>query len=164
MVMELRKPRPFLAFIIAGLISTASGAIMAAHAEQGIASVYTDTKTASGARFSSAGLTAAHKTLPFGTRVKVTNKSNGRAVVVTVTDRGPYRAQRIIDMTPAGAHAIGMDGLAPVVVTVLAGFEDRFSAAFPVLEQAVPSSEVGRRHVTPPKIRKHRYRRHRRHR
>ncbi len=58
-------------------------------------------------------LTAAHKTLPLGARVKVTNKKNGKSVVVRIDDRGPYVAGRIIDLTPAGARALGMDGLAP---------------------------------------------------
>ena len=65
------------------------------------------------------GLTAAHKTLPFGTCVKVTNKENGRSVIVRINDRGPYIAGRIIDLTPAGAKAIGSDGLVPVTLTVL---------------------------------------------
>lgn len=159
--MDLHHRILIIAFCCAGAVAAISGCVMA-RSEEGIASVYTDTRTASGARFSSAGMTAAHKSLPFGTRVKVTNKANGRAVVVTVTDRGPYRRGRIIDMTPAGARAIHMDGLAKVTVAVLGGFEDRFSAAFPVRDLAVSSSEIERRHVAVPKVRKHRYRRHRR--
>jgi rare lipoprotein A len=62
-------------------------------------------------------LTAAHRTLPFGTKVKVTNKSNGRTVVVTINDRGPFVRGRIIDVTPAAAHALGFSGLVPVEVT-----------------------------------------------
>jgi rare lipoprotein A len=64
-------------------------------------------------------LTAAHRSLPFGTRVRVTNRSNGRSVVVRINDRGPFVHGRIIDLTPAGARAIGMDGLAKVSVDVV---------------------------------------------
>jgi rare lipoprotein A len=85
-------------------------------AERGVASVYSGGKTASGEHASASGLTAAHKSLPFGTRVRVTNLSNGRSVVVRITDRGPYRAGRIVDLTPAAARAIGCSGLARVSV------------------------------------------------
>jgi rare lipoprotein A len=61
-------------------------------------------------------LTAAHRTLPFGTRVRVTNGNNGRSVVVTINDRGPFVNGRVIDVTPAAARAIGMSGLAPVTI------------------------------------------------
>ena len=63
--------------------------------------------------------TAAHRTLPFGTWVEVTNIRTGRSVIVRINDRGPFIAGRIIDLTPAGAKAIGSDGLAPVTLTVL---------------------------------------------
>jgi rare lipoprotein A len=89
-----------------------------AHAQTGIASVYgyDGQKTANGERATSHGLTAAHRTLPFGTRVKVTNKRNGKSVVVRINDRGPFVNGRIIDLTPAAAQAIGFSGLAPVNV------------------------------------------------
>jgi rare lipoprotein A len=84
---------------------------------RGVASIYgNDSQTASGERFDAHELTAAHRTLPFGTRVRVTNHSNGRSVVVTINDRGPFVRGRIIDVTPATAHALGMSGLAPVTV------------------------------------------------
>lgn len=63
--------------------------------------------TANGSKFSGKQLTAAHKTLPFGTKVRVTNKANGKSVVVTITDRGPFGAGRIIDLTPAAFNSIG---------------------------------------------------------
>ena len=90
-----------------------------AQAETGIASVYSDEKTANGEYAHATALTAAHKTLPFGTMVEVTNTQTGRSVIVRINDRGPYIAGRIIDLTPAGAKAIGSAGLAPVTVTVL---------------------------------------------
>ncbi len=68
---------------------TASSQIIAA-TETGIASVYSGEKTANGEYAHAHGLTAAHKTLPFGTRVKVTNMHNGRSVIVRINDRGPY--------------------------------------------------------------------------
>ena len=82
--------------------------------QSGIASVYSNEKTANGEYAYPTRLTAAHRTLPFGTFVEVTNKHNGRSVIVRINDRGPFIAGRIIDLTPAGAKAIGSDGLAPV--------------------------------------------------
>lgn len=61
---------------------------------------------------------AAHRTLPFGTRVKVTNKHNGRSVVVRIIDRGPFIRGRVIDLSPGAAHALGFSGLAPVALAV----------------------------------------------
>jgi rare lipoprotein A len=63
-------------------------------------------------------MTAAHRSLPFGTKVRVTNRRNGRSVVVRINDRGPFVRGRVIDLTPAGARALGFSGLAPVVVAV----------------------------------------------
>jgi rare lipoprotein A len=92
----------------------------AANAQSGIASVYAydGGKTASGERASPGNLTAAHRTLPFGTHVRVTNRRNGRSVVVRINDRGPFVKGRIIDLTPAAAKALGMSGLAQVTVEV----------------------------------------------
>ena len=61
-------------------------------------------------------MTAAHKSLPFGSKIKVTNKKNGHAVTVTITDRGPYVKGRYIDLSKAGARALGFAGVAPVSV------------------------------------------------
>ena len=90
----------------------------AALADSGIASVYgyDGQKTANGERANPAGYTAAHKTLPFGTKVRVTNKRNGKSVVVRINDRGPFIRGRVIDLTPAGARALGFSGLAPVTL------------------------------------------------
>ena len=88
----------------------------------GMASFYWEPQArASGGRFNPNAMTAAHKTLPFGTKVRVTNKTNGESVVVTINDRGPYVGGRIIDLSKAAAHAINMQnaGVAPVTVTVL---------------------------------------------
>jgi len=94
-----------------------------ANAQSGVASVYgyKGGRTASGEHVSVRALTAAHKTLPFGTRVRVTNRRNGRSIVVRINDRGPFVRGRVIDLTPAGAHALGFSGLAPVTVTIVHG-------------------------------------------
>src|ERR1041384_1648302 len=81
---------------------------------------YAGRRTASGERVSSGGLTAAHRSLPFGTMVRVTNTRNSKSVVVRINDRGPFVRGRVIDLTPAGARAIGMSGLAPVSLSVVA--------------------------------------------
>ena len=88
-------------------------------AESGVASVYAyeGGKTASGERADPRALTAAHRSLPFGSTVKVTNKKNGRTVFVRINDRGPFKHGRIIDLTPAAARQLGFDGLAPVTVS-----------------------------------------------
>lgn len=88
----------------------------------GMASYYWQgTQTASGARFNPSGMTAAHRTLPFGTRVLVTNRNNGRSVTVTINDRGPFIKGRVIDLSRGAAGVIGMtgSGVAPVSITVL---------------------------------------------
>jgi rare lipoprotein A len=92
---------------------------MTASAQTGIASVYSGGLTADGEHASPGGMTAAHRSLPFGTMVRVTNDRTGRSVVVRINDRGPFVRGRIIDLMPAAARALGMDGLAHVTVTVI---------------------------------------------
>jgi rare lipoprotein A len=82
--------------------------------QSGIASVYSGGKTASGERMNSGDMTAAHPSLPFGTRVRVTNRHTGRSVVVRINDRGPFIKGRVIDLSPAAARAIGVGGVALV--------------------------------------------------
>ena len=62
--------------------------------------------------------TAAHRTLPFGTKVRVTNKRNGKFVVVRINDRGPFIRGRVIDVTPAAARVLGFSGLTQVVLDI----------------------------------------------
>lgn len=91
--------------------------------QSGMASYYWQGQmTASGVRFNPNAMTAAHRTLPFGTKVRVTNKRNGKSVVVTINDRGPFIRGRIIDLSNAAAGVIGMrsSGVAPVVVERIA--------------------------------------------
>jgi rare lipoprotein A len=88
----------------------------------GVASYYWQPQAlASGGRFDPNAMTAAHKTLPFGTRVRVTHLGNGRSVEVKINDRGPYVAGRIIDLSRAAAGVIGMtaQGVARVAVEIL---------------------------------------------
>lgn len=87
--------------------------------QSGIASVYSGERTANGEYARAGGLTAAHRSLPFGTMVRVTNSATGRSVVVRINDRGPFVRGRVIDLTPAAAHAIGSSGLAHVTLAVL---------------------------------------------
>jgi rare lipoprotein A len=84
----------------------------------GIASVYSDQRTASGERMRPDTMTAAHRTLPFGTQVTVFNRRNGRSAVVRINDRGPFVRGRVIDLSPAAARALGIDGLASVSLTI----------------------------------------------
>lgn len=97
--------------------------VRVARAEEGIASIYSYGRaTASGERFDPRALTAAHRTLPFGTLVKVC-RVRGNCVVVRINDRGPFVRGRIIDLTPAAAAALGFSergqGLAHVTVEPL---------------------------------------------
>lgn len=95
------------------------------HTESGLASYYGNEfqsrKTASGERFDQGQATAAHKKLPFGTRVKVTNTQNGRSVVVRVNDRGPFVKGRIIDLSSSAfKHIASLNaGVVPVRVETL---------------------------------------------
>ncbi|WP_071191801.1 septal ring lytic transglycosylase RlpA family protein [Trichormus sp. NMC-1] len=92
---------------------------------KGIASWYgydwSGNKTASGERFNPEAFTAAHRSLPMGTKVRVTNTRNGRSVVVRINDRGPYIGGRIIDLSVGAARILGMisSGIAPVQIEVL---------------------------------------------
>ncbi len=85
--------------------------------EVGVASWYgseSGNRTAMGMRFVSHGMTAAHKTLPLPSKVRVTNLNNGRHVDVIVNDRGPFRKDRIIDLSHGAAKKIGLHGVAKV--------------------------------------------------
>jgi rare lipoprotein A len=90
--------------------------------EKGIASWYgkeSGNRTAMGTRFNPQGLTAAHRTLPLPTKVRVTNLRNGRAVDVIVNDRGPFKRNRLIDLSHGAAKKIGLHGLTEVRVEYL---------------------------------------------
>jgi rare lipoprotein A len=80
----------------------------------GVASVYSGQHTASGETMKTGEMTAAHRTLPFGTKVTVVNRGNGRSAVVRINDRGPFIRGRVIDLSPAAGLALGIDGLTTV--------------------------------------------------
>lgn len=95
------------------------------HYQSGVASYYSDKfngrRTANGERFDNGAMTAAHRSLPFGTLIEVTNVRNGKKVVVRVNDRGPYTHARVLDLSKNAARQLGMhhSGVAQVKVAVL---------------------------------------------
>src|SRR3954469_13129871 len=76
-------------------------------------------RTANGETFNTHALTAAHKTLPFGTKVRVTNERTGQSVVVRINDRGPYAHGRVIDLSKAAAETVGISGVGKVTLAAL---------------------------------------------
>lgn len=107
--------------LAAAVLLVAAG-FSTANAQTGQASWYKMGKmTANGERYNPMGMTAAHRTLPFGTRVKVKNLRNGRTVVVRINDRGPFAKRRIIDVSMGAARKLGMirSGTARVSIKVL---------------------------------------------
>jgi rare lipoprotein A len=101
-VAAVRRHTPSASRKDAGNVKTAS---------HGVASYYTEgTKTASGEKFNTLEMTAAHPTLPFGTKLRVTNVASGRSVTVRVNDRGPYVQGRVVDVSYSAADALGMVG------------------------------------------------------
>jgi rare lipoprotein A len=111
------------AVFTSGLITIVAGTAQAETFQTGEASWYGPgfhgRQTANGERFNTNDLTAAHKTLPFGTKVKVTNEQTGESVVVRINDRGPYAKDRVIDLSKASAQAIGISGVAKVILARL---------------------------------------------
>lgn len=110
-VVRLREPEPERHTTVASLGGS-----------HGLASFYTEgQQTASGERFDPHELTAAHPSLPFGTRLQVTNVSTGKSVVVRVNDRGPFVKGRVVDVSYSAAQALGMvnSGVANVKVDVM---------------------------------------------
>lgn len=93
------------------------------YSEEGRVSYYADKfhgrRTASGQTFNKNAMTAAHRTLPFGTKVEVTNLDNGKSVVVVINDRGPYAHNRILDVSPAAARKLGLIGKGTVMAKVV---------------------------------------------
>jgi rare lipoprotein A len=102
--------------IAVALLSMATTSL---RAENGIASFYSGDRTASGEVTGPMGLTAAHRTLPFGTNLLVTNFRNGKAIIVRITDRGPYGRRRIIDVSRAAARELDMIGAGTTMVSVI---------------------------------------------
>ena len=103
-------------------LSPARAAAAAANVSHGVASFYTEgTKTANGEKFNTMDMTAAHPSLPFGTKLRVTNATTGQSVTVRVNDRGPFVPGRVVDVSYAAADALGMvgKGLAKVKLDVV---------------------------------------------
>lgn len=120
----LLPPAPTGAVTAAGPIQTAAGPRLTGknHATAGLASFYSEEQTtAAGERFDKRALTAAHRTLPFGTRVRVTRADTNESVVVRINDRGPFREGRVIDLSERAAEVLRMTGrgTAPVRLEVL---------------------------------------------
>jgi rare lipoprotein A len=115
----------WLAAALFVFVGVGSGAATAGDppARSGMASSYSSNgkKTASGEFTNSESMTAAHRSLPFGTRVRVTNNRNGHSVVLRINDRGPFTKGRLIDVTPAAARSLGFSGVTQVNVSVLTG-------------------------------------------
>jgi rare lipoprotein A len=111
----LRKHTPFAAAPAAGIPTVTTDASV------GIASFYKfNSRTASGEQFNPSELTAAHRTLPFGTRLRVTNLGTGQSVTVRINDRGPFIPGRVIDVSHSAAETLGMteSGIAKVKLEV----------------------------------------------
>jgi rare lipoprotein A len=103
-------------------LSTGLWPIAADAAQTGMASYYKHgSRTANGERFNPHGMTAAHRTIPFGTRVLVTNLRNGKSVIVRINDRGPFSKGRVIDLSFGAAQVVGLtaSGVAKVKVVPL---------------------------------------------
>ena len=112
----MNRTTALAAFAAASLVALSANT---AFAQCGGASWYALTsKTASGERMNPAAMTAAHRSLPFGTRVVVTNQRNGKSVTVRINDRGPFIRGRVIDLSKAAAHELGFvrSGHTPICI------------------------------------------------
>ncbi len=114
--------RVFAALLLCAFATSTAMITASAYAQDGMASYYKSGKrTANGETFNPNAFTAAHRSLKFGTKVRVTNLGNGRSVIVRINDRGPFVSGRIIDLTYVAAVAVGLhsSGVAKVRVAVL---------------------------------------------
>ncbi len=133
----LIRQRRFLFLLVASLLLSSCARMNyfpTGNTQRGMASWYGDDfhgkKTSNKEIYNMHAMTAAHKTLPFGTHVRVTNLTNGKSVVVRINDRGPFVKGRIIDLSYAAAQKLGMaeTGVAPVVIKVLKRFSPKKSS------------------------------------
>lgn len=116
---EMRNVKIVLAVAAALLAGDMMSVAQAGSASRGMASYYGyRSKTASGEMMNPSAMTAAHRTLPFGTRVRVTAVRSGRSVVVRINDRGPFIRGRIIDVSTAAARALGITGAGVAAVHI----------------------------------------------
>ena len=106
-----------------GQYPEATHAQEAGYSEEGVVSYYAEKfhgrRTASGQRFDKNAMTAAHRTLPFGTKLEVTNLATGKSVMVVVNDRGPYAKDRILDLSPAAARKLGLLGKGTIRASIV---------------------------------------------
>jgi rare lipoprotein A len=122
---QFRSVAGLLGLLVLGQSLTALAQQTGLTEDSGLAAVYTDKlaghSTASGEKYDPSKLTAAHRTLPFGTRVKVTNTGNNKSVTVTINDRGPKQKERVLDISASAAHALGISKhkMAPVKLEVV---------------------------------------------
>lgn len=120
-----------------------------AQANTGLASFYgpgfAGKKTASGERFNPGGLTAAHRSLPFGTRLKLTNLANGRTIIVRINDRGPFVGGRVLDVSQGAASALGFvaSGTARLKIETLSGRQVASNAPAPAPRAAAGTEQPG---------------------
>jgi rare lipoprotein A len=117
----LRIGRLHFCGLLLAVLTLAAVAPAAAAEKAGMAAICTQTGgiTASGERFAPEKLTAAHRTLPFGTLVRVTSVRNGRSVIVRINDRGPFNRHRVIDVSPAAAKILQFSGLTLVTLDIV---------------------------------------------
>jgi peptidoglycan lytic transglycosylase len=108
------------AAVMSGFIVASTDITYASGNQCGVASWYAQRGlTASGERMNPAAMTAAHRSLPFGTEVRVTDQRSGRSVRVRINDRGPFVRGRIIDLSRAAAHRLGLDGVGRVCIAAI---------------------------------------------
>jgi rare lipoprotein A len=117
-----RRGRPLLAVALSMVLLTMRGAAVAQSAEEGMATFYSEKfvgkKTASGEAYDKGGLTAAHRSYAYGTKLRVTNLANGKSAVVTVNDRMPRTSRSVIELTPRVARLLGFVGSGKATVMV----------------------------------------------
>jgi len=122
--LELLSPIETVAVLpLVALHPLLSGLIDGATSESGIASIYSGGQTASGEHALASGMSAAHRSIPFGTKVRVTNRANGKSTLVRINDRGPFIRGRVIDLMPATARTLGFSGLTPVTLVIVGNAE-----------------------------------------
>ena len=144
-MVELSRSGSVPALVMALSLSVALCSPSIAVAAEGMASYYGKgfhgRRTASGQRFNQHALTAAHRSLRFGTRVRVTNLRNRKSIVVTINDRGPYAKGRIVDLSRAAAQHLGMikSGVARVRLKVVGHGRDKSAVPKASKEQAQAS-------------------------
>lgn len=115
----LSPPETVITLPLVTLRLLLTGLIGGATSESGLASIYAGGQTASGEKALPGGSSAAHRSIPFGTKVRVTNRANGKSVIVRINDRGPFIGGRIIDLMPATARKLGFSGTTRVTLVIV---------------------------------------------